>query len=60
MDRIERIERDLPAPVEPVAFKPLTPAEREASKRRREGARKRRQAAKRPPEPPAGTIDVRV
>lgn len=60
MDRIERIERDLPAPVGRVVFKPLTPAERDAQRERRDRARKRRKAAGRPPEPPAGTIDVRA
>ena len=60
MDRIQRIEQDLPSAVEPVVLRPLTPLEREEAKQRRERARKRRQARKRPPAPPSGTIDVRV
>jgi hypothetical protein len=60
MDRIERIERDLPSGVEPIVMRALTPLERDAAKERRERARKRRKAASEPPEPPAGTIDVRA
>jgi hypothetical protein len=60
VERIRRIEGERPAAIEPVVLRPLTPLEREASKQRRERARKRRRAAKRPPEPPAGSIDVRA
>lgn len=57
MEPIGRIERDLPAAVERIALRPLTPLEREE---RRERARKRRQAPKQPPASPSGGIDVRV
>jgi hypothetical protein len=60
VEPIRRIERDLPAAVERVVLRPLTPLEREERRQRRERERKRRQAPRRPPAEPSGGLDVRV
>jgi hypothetical protein len=60
VEPIRRIERDLPAAIERIVLRPLTPREREQQRERRERARKRRSAPPRPPAEPSGGLDVRV
>jgi hypothetical protein len=60
VEPIRRIEGDLPAAIERIVLRPLTPREREQQRERRERARKRRSAPPRPPAEPSGGLDVRV
>jgi hypothetical protein len=63
VEPIRRIEGDLPAAIDRIVLRPLTPLEREEQRQRRERRRrerKPRQAAERPPAEPSGGLDVRV
>jgi hypothetical protein len=60
VEPIRRIEGDLPAAIERVVLRPLTPREREQQRERRERARKRRSAPLPPPAEPSDGLDVRV
>jgi hypothetical protein len=63
VEPIRRIDRDLPAAIDPVVLRPLTPLEREEQRQRRERRRraaKPRQAPPQPPPEPSGGLDVRV
>ena len=60
MEPIRRIERDLPAAIEPIVLRPLTPLEREQQRERREHRRRERKPPQGPPPEPSGGLDVRV
>jgi hypothetical protein len=63
VEPIRRIERDLPAAIDPIVLTRLTPREREQERERRERRRRERrprQGSPQPPEEPSGGLDVRV
>jgi hypothetical protein len=63
VEPIRRIDRDLPAAIDPIVLPRLNPLEREQQRERRERRRRQRKSRQAPPQPPAepsGGLDVRV